>query len=76
MIEKIMAGIGTVSFLAGAMGIAGAIENDLNPKASIIMTVVGVLIFGGIAVYEEFKDEEKNYTELKRSDINRPYFLH
>lgn len=76
MIEKIIGTTGFLGMVVGLMGMAGAVESDASIKPALIITLISMALLGGIAVYEELRNDEENYTEINRDDFNRPYFLH
>jgi len=68
MIKKMIIATGIMAFIFGAMGIAGAIENDINPTASILIALYGAIVMGVTTIHENRKVNN-------RSDDNRLYFL-
>lgn len=70
--KRIIEGLGTLAFLAGAVAAAGSEGKTF--WVMVLVTAVGAATIGGCVLHEELTKED-HYTELHRDDT-RLYFLH
>lgn len=71
--RKIIEGIGFLSLIIGAAGVAGSIEQGGNLWVAAIMFLIGVIVVGITAYMEEY--DGKNRNKYNSHDHSRISFL-